>query len=198
MSRQHLPQPMAEFVMKDLVKKAGLRKTSPSPPPPPAPRSWATPSTRPPGGSWRSTASGATARRPGSSAGRTTGRTTCSSAWTRPTSATWAASAAAIRMERSTCCWTTPAARAGRLPIPGTPGTSTPPGGTWRRAAGAAPGAHGENGISGRSPESSPFGAFRAVSFPVRRGRPGQELSLLMGRRTSRRPRALRSKGQRG
>ena len=84
--------PMAEFILKDLVKKAGLEDqfsiasaaTSTeeigNPVYPPARRKLA---------------------QHGSCGGRTMRTGTCSSAWTRPTSGICAASAAAIRRERS-------------------------------------------------------------------------------------------------
>ena len=126
--------PMAEYVMKDLVKKAGLegqfqiasaagRRAAPR-------------SIRRPGGSWRSTASPATATLPSSSAALIMGSTTCLSEWTRPTSAICTASAAAIPTASCTSCWSIPVARVRRWQIPGIPGTLRPRGGMCWLAAG--------------------------------------------------------------
>ena len=110
--------PMAEYVMKDLVKKAGL----------------ATPSILRRGASWSNTESPAAVTRRGSSLKTITRNSICSSAWTAPTCGICTVSAAVTRMAGYTCCWITPTPPA-MLPTRGTPRTSSRLGGMCWRAA---------------------------------------------------------------
>ena len=131
--------PMAEFVMKDLVRKAGLeesfyiesaatsREELGNPVYPPARRKLAEHGISCQG------------KQPGSSPGRTTSPSICWWVWTGPICGIWSASAAATPRASSTCCWITPLAPA-KWPTPGTPGTSTLPGGMcWKAAKGCWP-----------------------------------------------------------
>ena len=78
--------PMAEYVMKHLVReRPDWRTTSKSPRQPPAGRSWGARSILRPGKSWLSTASPVPAAWPTSSRTGTMTNTTCSSAWTTST-----------------------------------------------------------------------------------------------------------------
>ena len=109
--------PMAEFVMKDLVEKAGISAQDlptnfRSTPRRRAAMRSAIPSIRPRGASLPSTAFPARDTLRASSRRRTTRSTICSSAWRARTSKTCSASAAVIRRGRCTGCSTTPTARA--------------------------------------------------------------------------------------
>ena len=94
--------PMAEYVMKDLVKKAGLEDEFQIASAATSREEIGNPATLRPGGSWRSTASPAAVTPPGASATATTRSTTYSLEWTGPTSATATASAAATSTTRCT------------------------------------------------------------------------------------------------
>ena len=123
--------PVAEYVLKNLVKEAGLDHKS---------RIASSATSRekignpvyPPGISWRSMASLATNIPPGSYAIETTRNTTCSLEWTRRTSATYTAFVAAISTTRCTYRWNKSATWSRRWPAPGAPTTPMPPGGLSR------------------------------------------------------------------
>ena len=126
--------PMAEFVMKDLIKKAGLEKqfeiasaaTSAeeigNPVYPPARRELAKHGI-------------GCAGLPAVSAGRIMIATTILSAWIGPTSAICAACGTVTRQGKSTPCWTSPGVRGRMWQTLGTLGTSLPPGGMCVPAA---------------------------------------------------------------
>lgn len=104
--------PMAEFVMKDLVEKAGLADEFQIDSAATCRDEIGNPVYPPRGASSPSTAFPARDTLRASSRRRTTRSTICSSAWRARTSKTCSVSAAVIRRGRCTGCSTTPTARA--------------------------------------------------------------------------------------
>lgn len=109
--------PMAEFIMKDLVLKAGLSSQFEIASAATSTEEIGNPVYRRHSASWQSMGSAVPAKQPGSCGGRITAAGICSSGWIGQICAGCSRSAAATPTAKSTCSWIIPAVRRGCRPL---------------------------------------------------------------------------------